>query len=631
RKKNPIALEHNIEGEYNEDDDEEMEGTSEPSEANFKFTDFLKRFANQKILRACGIALKSFERNSVHTNYCILKLLHRIVWDLKMSSMAFQVSIFMTFQRIFSLKDLPQYKDLIKFATYVLRQFFKVAATNPKVFMEALFWKSSKDAYDIEEGYGSYQEKSKAETRFWSEAEENELTQLYNEHREKQIEEDVVDWIVDNLVDHTKTRRGVLKKLKELSLLTNYKKRGTIGSRSNVWTEEEEQKLRDLYDIYKNENNALELIADGLLTKRVKTKIVNKLLDMELIQNKNEIMKKRLRSNVSTNNGEGFHSSESEHSSSDGDDDSDNSSSSKIKPQPKQKTANRSNKKNSQAKTKQTQQIYVPKSDLIKILLKVSHMTDALDWLKESLSDIIEDRNESSDDAEDEIPLVAIMDYSVTAMENSDFQKLLKSFQIRPPADEQETYWRVPNYLTTARLEEYCQLLTDALENKLSNPDEVVASVMDENSNSTDEDVFDRVKRITQANNQETEPSTSSHNPENVQINHQSSITYDSDSDAGPSSANASNGRISLNEDPKTKPSKLGVFDSDDEEDKENKPEKVVSINRNFIESDSEEENGDSNSVEKDENKRERDISDTDSPLKKKKRSRLILSDDDSS
>lgn len=40
-----------------------------------------------------------------------------------------------------------------------MRQFVKVGENNPKVFMEALFWKSSRDAFDIEHGYGSYKEK----------------------------------------------------------------------------------------------------------------------------------------------------------------------------------------------------------------------------------------------------------------------------------------------------------------------------------------------------------------------------------------------------------------------------------------------------------------------------------------
>jgi timeless len=39
-----------------------------------------------------------------------------------------------------------------------VRKFTEVASTNSKVYMELLFWKTPRDAYDIEQGYGSYQE-----------------------------------------------------------------------------------------------------------------------------------------------------------------------------------------------------------------------------------------------------------------------------------------------------------------------------------------------------------------------------------------------------------------------------------------------------------------------------------------
>lgn len=40
-----------------------------------------------------------------------------------------------------------------------MRQFFKVAEANKFMYMEALFWKSKRDAFEIENGYGSYTEK----------------------------------------------------------------------------------------------------------------------------------------------------------------------------------------------------------------------------------------------------------------------------------------------------------------------------------------------------------------------------------------------------------------------------------------------------------------------------------------
>lgn len=113
-----------IEEEDDEDDEEEEE---QRVETDFKLADFINRFAlkilfiklfytsfcrlaNPKIIRACGLALRNFDKNSVNTNHCIVKLLHRIAFDCKMYVMVFQVSIFRTFQKIYSMKDFPEYK-----------------------------------------------------------------------------------------------------------------------------------------------------------------------------------------------------------------------------------------------------------------------------------------------------------------------------------------------------------------------------------------------------------------------------------------------------------------------------------------------------------------------------------------
>ena len=50
-------------------------------------------------------------------------------------------------------------QELVKFAVFIVRKFTEVAQKNGKVYMELLFWKTMRDAYEIEEGYGSYLEK----------------------------------------------------------------------------------------------------------------------------------------------------------------------------------------------------------------------------------------------------------------------------------------------------------------------------------------------------------------------------------------------------------------------------------------------------------------------------------------
>lgn len=67
---------------------------------------------------------------------------------------------------------------------------------------------------------------------------------------------DVVDWIVNNLIDNTRTRRSVLLKLKEMCLLTdNYKDGKKSGARKAIpqsWGAEEEARLRELHEEFKD-------------------------------------------------------------------------------------------------------------------------------------------------------------------------------------------------------------------------------------------------------------------------------------------------------------------------------------------------------------------------------------------
>jgi len=45
-------------------------------------------------------------------------------------------------------------QNLQKFACFVVRGFFEMARKNSLMFVELLVWKTSKDCYELEEGYG---------------------------------------------------------------------------------------------------------------------------------------------------------------------------------------------------------------------------------------------------------------------------------------------------------------------------------------------------------------------------------------------------------------------------------------------------------------------------------------------
>lgn len=59
-----------------------------------------------------------------------------------------------------------------------MRKFTEVAKKNKKVFMELLFWKELKTAYEIEEGYDADQNPKTN----WNEEQEDELHRLHEEY-----------------------------------------------------------------------------------------------------------------------------------------------------------------------------------------------------------------------------------------------------------------------------------------------------------------------------------------------------------------------------------------------------------------------------------------------------------------
>lgn len=89
-----------------------------------------------------------------------------------------------------------------------------------------------------------------------------------------------------------------------------------------------------------------------------------------------------------------------------------------------------------------------------------SEMEEALEWIKESLEDVLDDRDEENSEG---IPLVPLTDYSSTAMDSPSFQKLLRAMGFLPPADAQESYWRIPANMLTATIQKRCKLIENAL------------------------------------------------------------------------------------------------------------------------------------------------------------------------
>ncbi|KAG8314055.1 hypothetical protein J6590_101372 [Homalodisca vitripennis] len=251
------AIENGNNEEESEDEEEDPRDIVVP-EQTFKFMDFVGRFASPRVLAPVCLLLEHFEKNSHHTNHCAVKILHRVAWDCKMPALLFQASLFRTFQRIFQ-SSVPEHKELVKFAVFIMRKFTEMAKKNKKIFMEILFWKSKKEEEELENGYGNVKSKSHSAKNVWQEEQEDELRRLAAEYERDTPEPDAVAWIMKNMIDQTRSRKAVIKKLKELYLVVGNIKPKPV-SNTVEFSEEEIAELRSLFEQYKN---AQGLVSNG--------------------------------------------------------------------------------------------------------------------------------------------------------------------------------------------------------------------------------------------------------------------------------------------------------------------------------------------------------------------------------
>ncbi|KAG1667482.1 Protein timeless [Nymphon striatum] len=635
-------------------EEEEMESVR-VSEQEFVYADYVKRFATSKVAQAYSKLLSLFDKNSVYTNHCVVKMLHRIAWDCKTPGLFYQACIFQSFQRILkhpSRHSSPDIKELYKFSQYILSNFFKTAATNKTIFIEILFWKNTREVYEIEEGYGTYQQ-SHGSKYMWTEEQDEELKKLYEEYKET-IEpgKDIVDIIMDHIIDETKTRRQVLAQMKSLGLIdkSTLKKSKTSSTRpAKEWSEEEIDHLKTLFEEFKNTPDVVGSIMDNLTIKRSKNKVKDKLLELTLVNDKKELRKRKpkdpsKKKRRKNNDSEVSGNEENAHSSSDSENENFNN-----------------NKKNGSEDL--IKKISVKEAfDFIQSFCK-DERRESISWIEEELSSAAEDRNDSEPEA---IPIVPFSSHQNTSMQDETFKSMLLLLGIKPPRNEQESFWRISESITASSLKNRSKILKKMLQNdgtleefndcvcgeeepvisrtealqllnkkrkqkkmktksvqeiqkKLLNPNE---SVVDSESDEDDDKQDVRVKRLEidlnqddeelpsakvdnvnsdmESNDSEVECSNVKQNSlNNSQINSQinSSINYDSESDAADLSKTLHNNEIENNSSDSDVPSgkrdnsKRNYLNSDSESETEEKVQNVSSNSkkRRLIESDSDE------------------------------------------
>lgn len=202
------------------------------------------------------------------------------------------------------------------------------------------------------------------------------------------------------------------------------KKTNAAAASKFAWNGEKDERLKQLYEEHRLNDKPLKRICDAMEGK-TRNAIIKRLIELGCIADKSEIVPVRgSKKSVPQHFGGGERSSSEENSGSESEDEVVNRGG--RPEQPKRKLI----------KTKMS--IVGVKSLLAEI---DESFKEAIEWLIESFKDAKEDLIDPSDNPDDGVPLVPFMSAQHDAMDNQQFQKLLKSVGIEEPAEGVSFIW----------------------------------------------------------------------------------------------------------------------------------------------------------------------------------------------
>lgn len=67
--------------------------------------------------------------------------------------MLMQAQLFRVFQQVLGAPRDNRYEELRRLGVFAVRQFVKLAPTNPKIYAELLFFKSLRECHEVTNGY----------------------------------------------------------------------------------------------------------------------------------------------------------------------------------------------------------------------------------------------------------------------------------------------------------------------------------------------------------------------------------------------------------------------------------------------------------------------------------------------
>ncbi|ODN02652.1 Protein timeless [Orchesella cincta] len=242
---------------------------------NLTFRGFVLKYAMAKVVCNYALLLQDWDTLKPLTLHCIVKMFHRFVFDMGYPALICQASLFLTFKKILEVADLrsdlkhTSYlyfvpKEVKTFFLHFWPKFVKLCE-DKKMFIEILFWKTAREAQEIQDGYSDLRGPSGGASNKksnWTSEEENELellVELYNDAPEEvKKAQKLVDFIMERWTWRPKSKRLFMLKLVEKELVNpeRIKRQGKQWQRKRdapkTWGDEEIEKLRDLYEEHKD-------------------------------------------------------------------------------------------------------------------------------------------------------------------------------------------------------------------------------------------------------------------------------------------------------------------------------------------------------------------------------------------
>lgn len=244
-----------------------------------------------------------------------------------------------------------------------------------------------------------------------------------------QTDQDVIDWILDNLIEKTRTRRGVIKKLKDLGLIFKAptKKSNAAAVNKNLFIKDEDNKLQELYDEHRLEADCLKRIMVVFDKKRSKKAVLKRMVQLGLIADESEILpEKELKSR---------------------------------KERGEQNSSSESSDEEEAVTSAPSRNFNLNQREAVALRAELEEsQKEAIEWIVESLNEAAEDFEEASDEVDDAIPIVPFTESQKSAVDDSQFQKLLAALNFIVPKDR-ESYWKIPANMMPDELRQRAKLL----------------------------------------------------------------------------------------------------------------------------------------------------------------------------